>query len=142
MARTTKTTTTKSKAPSTEKADENTASTASTAAPDDKAKAATEAALEGTKTDADKDKTDTSSADASKDANAGKPGSGDSEQAGPKDGVSESGAQISVICHRKDGRRRAGRRWDHGETLIAADEIDDFALQVLRADPHFTVKDA
>lgn len=139
MARTTKTTTTKSKAPSTEKADEN---TASTAASDDKAPPATEAAQEGTKTDADKDKTDTSSADASKSTDAGKPGSGDSEQAGPKDGASESGAQISVICHRKDGRRRAGRRWDHGETLIAADEIDDFALQVLRADPHFTVKDA
>lgn len=51
-----------------------------------------------------------------------------------------SEATLSVVCHAADGRRRVGRRWPHGETVIAAAELSEIELQILRADPRFTVK--
>ncbi|ALF02106.1 HI1506-related protein [Salipiger abyssi] len=47
---------------------------------------------------------------------------------------------ITVICLRPDGRRRAGRRWDEGETLVPEDELTAFQIAVLEADPQFIVK--
>lgn len=62
-------------------------------------------------------------------------------QPGSEGGNAEtSEATISVVCHASDGRRRVGRRWPHGETVIAAAELTEIELQILRADPRFTVK--
>ncbi len=47
---------------------------------------------------------------------------------------------ITVMCHREDGRRRVGRRWPKGETTVPADELSDFQIAQLEADPQFTVK--
>lgn len=44
-----------------------------------------------------------------------------------------------VTCYRKDGRRRAGRRWGYGKTEITADELSAFQLAQLNADPAFSV---
>ncbi|GHC22322.1 hypothetical protein GCM10007291_22170 [Gemmobacter nanjingensis] len=48
-------------------------------------------------------------------------------------------ADIRVVCHATDGRRRLGRRWPHGETVVPAGLLDADALRRLRDDPLFTV---
>lgn len=47
---------------------------------------------------------------------------------------------VTVICHRDGGRRRAGRRWPQGETILPADDLQPFDLAQLQGDPQFTVK--
>ncbi|HBU13739.1 MAG TPA: hypothetical protein DEF16_01930 [Gemmobacter sp.] len=47
---------------------------------------------------------------------------------------------VTVICHRDGGRRRAGRRWPQGETILPADDLHPFELAQLQGDPQFTVK--
>lgn len=47
-----------------------------------------------------------------------------------------------VICHRNEGRRRAGRRWAHGRTPVRRGELTSFELAQLHADPLFTVVSA
>lgn len=47
---------------------------------------------------------------------------------------------VTVICHRDGGRRRAGRRWPQGETILAADDLQPFELAQLQGDPQFTVR--
>ncbi|KAA8606811.1 hypothetical protein [Salipiger aestuarii] len=49
-------------------------------------------------------------------------------------------ATITITCLRPEGRRRAGRRWDEGETVIAETALSDFDLAVLEADPMFRVE--
>lgn len=51
----------------------------------------------------------------------------------------EPQADLTVICHRKGGRRRAGLRWKEGKTNIVAADLSDYALAQLRGDPQFTV---
>lgn len=46
---------------------------------------------------------------------------------------------IAVVCHRKDGRRRAGQKWPHGETRVSSADFTAFQLDQLRGDPAFTV---
>jgi len=48
-------------------------------------------------------------------------------------------AGLVVTCHSKGGRRRAGRRWEEGQTRVAAGELDEFQLSQLIGDPRFTV---
>ena len=48
--------------------------------------------------------------------------------------------QISVTCHREGGRRRAGRRWDKGETVVEFDALSDYQLAQLKGDPQFTIR--
>lgn len=45
-----------------------------------------------------------------------------------------------VTCHREGGRRRAGRRWDHGDTAVSDGELTDYQLAVLQGDPQFTLR--
>lgn len=47
---------------------------------------------------------------------------------------------VTVICHRDGGRRRAGRRWPQGETILPAGDLQPFELAQLQGDPQFTVK--
>ncbi|MDQ1847674.1 hypothetical protein Q9299_05175 [Gemmobacter fulvus] len=47
---------------------------------------------------------------------------------------------IIVTCHREGGRRRAGRRWDHGETRLLASELRPEDLVMLQNDPQFTFR--
>ncbi|WP_182912740.1 hypothetical protein [Paracoccus onubensis] len=51
----------------------------------------------------------------------------------------EPQADLTVICHRKGGRRRAGLRWKEGKTNIVSADLSDYALAQLRGDPQFTV---
>lgn len=44
-----------------------------------------------------------------------------------------------VICHKRDGRRRGGRRFPHGETILTEEEITDALVEALRGDPDFTI---
>lgn len=44
-----------------------------------------------------------------------------------------------VICHKRDGRRRGGRRFPHGETALTDEEISDALIEALQGDPDFTV---
>ncbi|KAB6715854.1 HI1506-related protein [Roseobacter sp. TSBP12] len=46
---------------------------------------------------------------------------------------------LIVLCHRQDGRRRCGRRWPHGETIVPEADLTAFQIAQLEADPHFTV---
>lgn len=48
-------------------------------------------------------------------------------------------AMISVVCHSEKGRRRVGRRWAAGETLIPVAALSDYELAQMRGDPLFTV---
>lgn len=48
-------------------------------------------------------------------------------------------AMISVVCHSAEGRRRVGRRWAAGETLIPVGALSDYELAQMRGDPLFTV---
>lgn len=45
-----------------------------------------------------------------------------------------------VTCHREGGRRRAGRRWDHGDTTVCDGELTDYQLALLQGDPQFAVR--
>ncbi len=68
---------------------------------------------------------------------------------GPRRTGGEVGADLSagasdeptmiVTCHREGGRRRAGRRWQHGDTPVSEGELDGYQLALLRGDPQFTV---
>lgn len=49
-------------------------------------------------------------------------------------------ATITVTCLRPEGRRRAGRRWDQGATVIPETALSDFDLAVLEADPMFLIE--
>lgn len=51
-----------------------------------------------------------------------------------------AGTEIVVTCRNPGSRRRAGRRWPEGETRLPAGTLSDFDLQVLRADPMFSVE--
>lgn len=46
---------------------------------------------------------------------------------------------LMVVCHRKDGRRRAGRKWAAGETPVSSADLTEYQLVQLRGDPAFTV---
>lgn len=83
------------------------------------------------------DPQDTQGADGAADAaNTAAAATGGGQTMAPADEV----LTITVICHREDGRRRVGRRWPKGETTITADELSDFQIAQLEADPQFTVK--
>ena len=47
---------------------------------------------------------------------------------------------VSVWCHNPAGRRRAGRRWSPGETVVPVAELLPYELAMLQGDPQFTVK--
>ena len=49
-------------------------------------------------------------------------------------------AGLIVTCHREGGRRRAGRRWEHGDTTVCDGELTDYQLALLQGDPRFTVR--
>lgn len=55
------------------------------------------------------------------------------------DGVVADG-MVSVWCHNPAGRRRAGRRWSPGETVVPVAELLPYELAMLQGDPQFTVK--
>ncbi len=59
---------------------------------------------------------------------------------GPSDPLDADISTITVTCLRPEGRRRAGRRWDEGETVIAETALSDFDLAVLEADPMFRIE--
>ncbi|WP_339696056.1 HI1506-related protein [Celeribacter baekdonensis] len=46
---------------------------------------------------------------------------------------------LTVVCHRQDGRRRCGRRWPHGETIVPEADLTVLQIAQLEADPHFTL---
>lgn len=46
---------------------------------------------------------------------------------------------IAVVCHSAEGRRRVGRRWVAGETLIPVGDLSDYQLAQMCGDPLFTV---
>lgn len=46
---------------------------------------------------------------------------------------------IEVVCLSKGGRRRAGRDWPVGSTIVPADDLTPYQLQQLRGDPRFRV---
>lgn len=48
---------------------------------------------------------------------------------------------VRVICMARDGRRRGGRHWPEGETLVPADEMTADMRKALAADPMFQVGD-
>ena len=48
---------------------------------------------------------------------------------------------VRVICMARDGRRRGGRHWPEGETLVPADEMTPDLRAALAADPMFQVGD-
>lgn len=48
-------------------------------------------------------------------------------------------AAFIVTCHRQGGRRRAGRRWEHGATTVALGGLTAYELALLHGDPQFTV---
>lgn len=56
------------------------------------------------------------------------------------DEATNASVEIVVTCRNPGGRRRAGRRWPEGETRLPAGTLSDFDLQVLRADPMFSVE--
>lgn len=47
---------------------------------------------------------------------------------------------VAVWCHNPAGRRRAGRRWSPGETVVPVAELLPYELAMLQGDPQFTVK--
>ena len=47
--------------------------------------------------------------------------------------------QNLAISASRDGFRRAGRTWGREATLVAAGDLDDAQLEMLRADPNITV---
>jgi hypothetical protein len=51
----------------------------------------------------------------------------------------EPAKPVLVICAVSTGRRRAGRRWDAGETQVAPEEFTDEMRAALAADPLFQV---
>ncbi|MBY6091070.1 hypothetical protein [Maritimibacter alkaliphilus] len=44
-----------------------------------------------------------------------------------------------VICYARGGRRRGGRRFDHGETHLAEDDLSDEMVEALKGDPDFMI---
>lgn len=57
-----------------------------------------------------------------------------------EDGPGAPAPMVTVICHRDGGRRRAGRRWPQGETILPAGDLQPFELAQLQGDPQFTVR--
>lgn len=55
------------------------------------------------------------------------------------DGGLGMASEITVICHAEGGRRRLGRRWPQGETHVPLDRLSDTDIELLRADPQFSV---
>lgn len=53
--------------------------------------------------------------------------------------ASAEGPRVKVICHTAGGRRRAGRRWPEGETILPYDALSKLELSQLDGDPRFTV---
>lgn len=47
--------------------------------------------------------------------------------------------EVTVICHAPDGRRRLGRRWPAGKTPVPLADLSDTDIELLRADPGFSV---
>ncbi|APE43652.1 hypothetical protein BOO69_09665 [Sulfitobacter alexandrii] len=54
----------------------------------------------------------------------------------------EGGPTVTVICAVPGGRRRAGRRWDGGETRVPEDEFTEEMAKALARDPMFQVVEA
>lgn len=48
--------------------------------------------------------------------------------------------QVKVHCVIPGGRRRGGRRWDGGDTLVPLEEWSDALEAALTADPMFTIE--
>lgn len=74
------------------------------------------------------------------------PASDDETTADPDDATGkdmeamEAQPTVTVTCLRPGGRRRAGRRWPQGETIIAAADLTDFHLAQLEGDPLFSIR--
>ena len=49
---------------------------------------------------------------------------------------------LIVTCHQEGGRRRAGRRWQQGETTVSVAELSDDQIEWLRGDPLFMIREA
>lgn len=49
---------------------------------------------------------------------------------------------ITVTCLKEGGRRRAGRRWDAGHTVVLASDLTAYQLGQLRGDPLFRVSES
>lgn len=71
------------------------------------------------------------------------PASDDKTTADPDDATGkdmEAQPTITVTCLRPGGRRRAGRRWPQGETIIAAADLTAFQLAQIEGDPLFSIR--
>ena len=60
------------------------------------------------------------------------------DQAAPKAAPAKS---VRVICMARGGRRRGGRGWPEGETMVPADEMTAELRKALASDPMFLVGD-
>ncbi|ANT39911.1 hypothetical protein RGUI_0838 [Rhodovulum sp. P5] len=56
--------------------------------------------------------------------------------------VTAPAARLTVTCLRPGGIRRAGRRWDEGETHLAPADLTPLDRARLEADPFFRVTEA
>lgn len=59
--------------------------------------------------------------------------------ASPEPGSVAMAPTITVTCLSKGGRRRAGRNWPEGPTIVSADALTPYHLDQLRGDPRFRV---
>jgi hypothetical protein len=46
---------------------------------------------------------------------------------------------VRVVCMARGGRRRGGRGWDEGETLVPEAEMTAALRKALKADPMFQI---
>lgn len=54
--------------------------------------------------------------------------------------VDEDVPRLAVACHVEGGRRRGGRRWPQGETIIPQIALSDYEWQQILGDPRFAVR--
>ncbi|TRD18342.1 hypothetical protein [Palleronia caenipelagi] len=56
-----------------------------------------------------------------------------------KDAEAPEGPTFEITCLQKAGRRRAGRSWPAGTTVLPVDALSDADRAALEADPFFTL---
>lgn len=70
------------------------------------------------------------------------PAAGAGGAGGPADGKADGEAvRIVVTCFAAGGRRRLGRRWPEGETMLPFGALTARDIAILRGDPRFRVLD-
>ena len=63
----------------------------------------------------------------------------DIKTSGEVDLTPPQNGRVKVVCAIAAGRRRAGRRWSGGETIIDGDDLTKAELDELKTDPLFSV---